>query len=117
MSVTFNIALEWFSFHDFRQISVLPRMAKVIEKIQLQLNITDLKILNNQHAFTSGRSTVSALISTTQNSYNAILITLSLEEKPFIVFRNAFDLMNFNEFQQTVEAMDQKFFNRKNTTS
>ena len=56
--------------NDFRQISVLPQLAKVIEKLQLQLNISDLNIKNNQHAFTRGRS-VSALISTTQNCYNA----------------------------------------------
>ena len=32
---------------DFRQISVLPQLAKVLEKIQLRLNIEDLKIKNN----------------------------------------------------------------------
>ena len=46
--------------NDFRQISILPQMAKIIEKIQLQLNGPDLKVKNNQHAFTRGRSTVSA---------------------------------------------------------
>jgi hypothetical protein len=57
--------------NDFRQISVLPQLAKVIEKLQLQLNISHLNIKNNQHAFTRGRSPVSALISATQNWYNA----------------------------------------------
>ncbi|CAB4012085.1 Hypothetical predicted protein [Paramuricea clavata] len=47
--------------HDFRQISVLPQLAKVLESIQLKLNKGDLKIKDNQHAFTHGRSTVSAL--------------------------------------------------------
>ena len=47
--------------NDFRRISVLPQLAKVLEKIQLRLNIEDLKIKNNQHAFTERRSTVSAL--------------------------------------------------------
>ncbi|CAB4037422.1 Hypothetical predicted protein [Paramuricea clavata] len=47
--------------NDFRQISVLPHLAKILEKIQLQLNIEDLKIKNNQHAFTQHRSTVSAV--------------------------------------------------------
>ena len=57
--------------NDFRQISVLPQLAKVLEKIQLRINIEDLKIKNNQHAFTDRRSTVSALISTTQTWFNA----------------------------------------------
>ncbi|XP_046861627.1 uncharacterized protein LOC124454918 [Xenia sp. Carnegie-2017] len=57
--------------NDFRPISVLPQMAKVIDKLQLHLNKSDFKIKTNQHAFTHGRSTVSALISMTQNWYNA----------------------------------------------
>ncbi|XP_046858758.1 uncharacterized protein LOC124452220 [Xenia sp. Carnegie-2017] len=57
--------------NDFRPISVLPQMAKVIDKLQLHLNKSDFKIKSNQHAFTHGRSTVSALISITQNWYNA----------------------------------------------
>ena len=56
--------------HDFRQISVLPQLAKVLEKLQLKLNNASLKIKRNQHAFTSGRSTVSALISTSQSWYD-----------------------------------------------
>ena len=56
--------------NDFRQISVLLQLAKVLE-IQLRLNIDDLKIKNNQHAFTERRSTVPALISTTQTWFNA----------------------------------------------
>ena len=46
-------------------------MAKIIEKIQLQLNSPDLKVKNNQHALTQGRSTVSALISITLKWYDA----------------------------------------------
>ena len=38
--------------NDFRQILVLTQLAKVIEKLQIQLNISDLNIKNNQHAFT-----------------------------------------------------------------
>ena len=48
------------------------QLAKVLEKIQLRLNIEDLKIKNNQHAFIGRRRTVSALISTTQTWFNAI---------------------------------------------
>jgi hypothetical protein len=56
--------------NDFRQISVLPQLRKVLEIIQLKLNKGDLKIKDNQHAFTHGRSTVSALASITQNWFN-----------------------------------------------
>lgn len=37
--------------NDFRQISALPQIAKVLERFQLNLNKQDLKISNNQHAF------------------------------------------------------------------
>ncbi|CAB4001729.1 Hypothetical predicted protein [Paramuricea clavata] len=53
---------------DFRQISVLPQIAKVLEKIQLQLNCADLTLKNNQHAFLKGRSTTSVLTEMSQNS-------------------------------------------------
>ena len=51
---------------DFRQISVLPQLAKMLEKIQLQLNCADLTLKDNQHAFLKGRSTISALIEISQ---------------------------------------------------
>jgi hypothetical protein len=51
---------------DLRQISVLPQLAKVLEKIQLQLNCADLTLKDNQHAFLNGCSTNSALIKMTQ---------------------------------------------------
>jgi hypothetical protein len=60
--------------NDFRQISVLPQLAKILEKIPLQLNIEDLKIKNNQHAFTQHRSTVSALISTTHPGLMPLIV-------------------------------------------
>ena len=85
--------------NDFKQISVLPQMAKVIEKIQLRLNITDLKKKNNQHAFPRARSTVSALTSMTQNWYNATDNSQSgrkFVHVIFINFRKALDLVNPN---------------------
>ena len=81
--------------NDFRQISVLPQLAKVLEKIQLRLNIEDLKIKNNQHAFTERRSTVSALISTTQTRFNATDCSKTGKmgvHAVVIDFRKAFDL-------------------------
>jgi hypothetical protein len=56
--------------NDFRQISVSQQLAKVLEIIQLQLYKGDLKIKDNQHAFTLGRSIVSALASISQNWFN-----------------------------------------------
>ena len=83
--------------NDFWQISVLPQIAKVIEKIQLELNSSDLKIKDNLHAFAKNRSTVSALISMTQNWFdvtdnsntgrNGVHIM-------FVDFQKAFDLVD-----------------------
>ena len=49
---------------------MLPQLAKILEKLQLKLNIHGLEIKNNQHAFAKGRTTVSALISIMQNWYD-----------------------------------------------
>ena len=56
---------------DFRQISVLPQMAKVLEKVQLLLNSRYLDIRDNQHAFTKKRSTVCALVDITQSWFDS----------------------------------------------
>ncbi len=77
---------------DFRQISILSQVAKVLEKIQLKLNQADLKIKTNQHAFTRGRSTVSALTSMTQDWYDAS--PYDGVHALFIDFRKAFDLVD-----------------------
>ena len=81
---------------DFRQISILPQVAKVLEKIQLKLNQADLKIKTNQHAFTRGRSTVSALTSMTQDWYDATDKGSPYDgvHALFIDFRKAFDLVD-----------------------
>ena len=83
--------------NDFRQISILPQMAKIIEKIQLQLNGPDLKVKNSQHAFTRGRFTVSPLISITQKWYDATDNSLSGRKGVHAIFRDfrkPFDLVN-----------------------
>ena len=46
---------------DFRQISVLPQIAKILEKFRFNFNEIDLKRNNTQYAFTPGKSTVEAL--------------------------------------------------------
>ena len=69
-------------------------LAKVLEKIQLRLNIEDLKIKNNQHAFTERRSTVSALISTTQTWFNATNCSKMGKMGVHMVFCKAFDLVD-----------------------
>ena len=49
--------------NDFRQISVLPQVGKVLEKVQLIMNKDDLNISTTQHAFQQERSTITALMS------------------------------------------------------
>ena len=57
--------------NDFRQISVLPHIGNILERVQLQLNQKDIILRPGQHGFTSGRSTTSALKSITQPWFNA----------------------------------------------
>jgi hypothetical protein len=95
--------------NDFRQISVLPQPAKILEKIQLQLNIEDLKIKNNQHAFTQHPSTVSALISTAQTWFNATDCSKTGKmgvHAAFIDFRKAFDLVEHNILLNKLAVMN-----------
>lgn len=56
---------------DYSQISVLAKMAKILERMQLQLNGKPLAIRHNQYAFTENRSTVSALADITQSWFNS----------------------------------------------
>ena len=81
--------------NDFRQISVLPHLGKVLERIQLKLQTHDLQLNNTQHAFTPNRSTVSALISITQNWFDVTDNNRTSGYKGvhaiFIDFKKAFD--------------------------
>ena len=82
---------------DFRQISVLPQLGKVLERLQLKLNNSDLKLNDTQHAFTAKRSTVSALINITQNWFNATDNKSDGKNSVhalFIAFKKAFDLVD-----------------------
>ncbi|CAB4032676.1 Hypothetical predicted protein [Paramuricea clavata] len=82
--------------NDFRQISVLPHIGKILERVQLQLNQNDI-LRPRQHGFTSGRSTTSALISITQPWFNAIYNTCRDKagiHALFIDFKKVFDLVD-----------------------
>ena len=84
--------------NDFRQISVLPHIGKILERVQLlQLNQNDIVLRPSQHGFTSGRSTTSALISITQPWFNATDNTCRDKagiHALFIDFKKAFDLVD-----------------------
>ena len=69
--------------NDFRQISILRQMAKVLEKVQLKLNLSSLQLNENQHAFTSKRSTVTAPTNISQNWFNVTDNSNSAKEMHF----------------------------------
>ena len=80
--------------NDFRQISLLLQLAKVLVKLQLQLNKSSFKIKNNQHAFTNGRSTVTALPTISQSWFYPSDDSSTGRQGVhalFIDFRKAFD--------------------------
>ena len=74
----------------------LPQITKVLERFQLNLNKDDLRITNNQHAFTQGRSTVTALACVTQEWYNATDLGSKFDGVHTALedFRKAFDLVD-----------------------
>ena len=83
--------------NDFRQVSILPHMAKLLEKHQLLLNKSDILLNNTQHGFTEGRSTISALSFVSQNWYNATDNSKdgrSGVHALFLDIRKAFDLVD-----------------------
>ena len=55
--------------NDFRQISILPHIAKLLQKHQLLLIKCDILLNNTHHSFSENRSTVSALTLLSQNWY------------------------------------------------
>ena len=82
--------------NDFRQISVLPQVAKLLERFQLDLNKHELEIADNQHAFLRDRSTVTALACAMQDWLNATDLGCKTEgvHIVFVDFRKAFDLVD-----------------------
>ena len=70
--------------NDFRQISVLPHLGKVLERLQLKLHAHDLQLNSTQYAFTPNRSTVSALINITQNWFDATDNNRTSEQKAYM---------------------------------
>ena len=83
--------------NDVRQVSVLPHIGKILERVQLQLNQKDITLRPSQHGFTKDRSTTSALIGITQPWFNATdsagRDTAGIHAL-FIDFRKAFDLVD-----------------------
>ena len=83
--------------YDFRQVSILPHIAKFLEKHQLLLNKSDILLNSTQHGYTERRSTVSALTFVTQHWYNATDTSKdgrSAVHALFLDFRKAFDLVD-----------------------
>ena len=84
--------------NDFRQISVLPQLGKVLERLQLKLHTKDIQCNTTQHAFTANRSTVSALINITQSWFDATDNNKTNGQKGvhalFIDFKKAFDMVD-----------------------
>jgi hypothetical protein len=82
---------------DFRKVPVLPQLAKVLEKLQLQLNKSSFKIKTNQHAITSGHSTVSSLTSISQNCFDSMDNSSTGRQGVhalFVDFQKALDLVD-----------------------
>ena len=84
-------------------------MAKILEKLRLKSNSSDLKINASQHAFTAKGSTVSALTCISQNWFN---VTDNLRNNKngvhflFIDFRKAFDIVNLGILLQKLARMN-----------
>lgn len=94
--------------NHFRQISILPQMGKVLGKMLLKLNSTDLKIHDSHHASTSERSTASALPCISHNWFN---VTEKLRDKNemhalFTDFRKAFDLVDHGILLRKLAVMN-----------
>ena len=86
---------------------MIPVLVKVLEKVQISLKKSAFTVTGNQHAFTQGRSTVSALINITQSWFN------DTDNSPtgrngihalFLEFRKAFDLIDHSILLSKLKA-------------
>ena len=82
--------------NDLGQISVLPQVAKMLESMQLVINLKDLNFNASQHPLTENRSTMTARASITQDWYNATDSGSPYNgvHVVFVDFRKIFDLVD-----------------------
>ncbi|KAI8513549.1 hypothetical protein Bbelb_078730 [Branchiostoma belcheri] len=93
---------------EFRRISMTSSLGKVLEMILRDLLLQDTNDLihNSQHGFRRARSTVSALIHTTQSWYDAVNSVPKMDvHVAFIDFTRAFDTIDHGSLLRSLSHM------------
>ncbi|CAH1255574.1 Hypp1563 [Branchiostoma lanceolatum] len=93
---------------EFRRISLTSCFGKVLEVFVQELLLRDAgdKILDSQHGFRRGRSTVSALIQTTQAWHDALNANPKMDvHVAFIDFSRAFDTIDHGKLLCSLARM------------